>query len=52
MADAAQQARYQAQDDKKLVQVTLSSEALNLLDRIVKKRGASGRAEILSGHPI
>lgn len=47
MATAQEQARYRARDDKKLVQVRLSPEALDTLDRIVKKRGASGRAEIL-----
>lgn len=47
MATAQEQARYRARDDKKLVQVRLSPEALDMLDRIVKKRGASGRAEIL-----
>lgn len=47
MTTAAQQSRYRAQDNKKLVQVRLSSEAVDRLDRIVKKRGASGRAEIL-----
>lgn len=47
MTTAAQQSRYRAQDSKKLVQVRLSPEAVDRLDRIVKKRGASGRAEIL-----
>ena len=47
MTTAAQQSRYRAQDRKKLVQVRLSSAAVDRLDRIVKKRGASGRAEIL-----
>ncbi|NEX19761.1 ribbon-helix-helix protein, CopG family [Thiorhodococcus mannitoliphagus] len=47
MATTAEQARYRARDDKKLVQVRLSPDAVDVLDRIVRKRGASGRAEIL-----
>lgn len=47
MALAQHQARYRARDDKKLVQIRLTPEALARLDRLVEKRGASGRAEIL-----
>lgn len=47
MTTARQQARYRARDTKTLVQVRLTPAAVEVLDRLVTVRGASGRAEVL-----
>ncbi|MBK1720336.1 ribbon-helix-helix protein, CopG family [Thiocystis violacea] len=49
MATTAQQSRYRARDDKQLVQVRLDPATVERLDRMVRKRGASGRAEVIEG---
>ncbi len=49
MTTALQQARYRAHDPKTLVQVRLSPASVEVLDRLVTIRQASGRAEVLEG---
>lgn len=56
MATAQEQARYRAQDSKRLIQIRLDPATVERLDRLVAKRGAGGRAEIIesiiTGKPI
>ena len=47
MATAEEQARFRANDSKHLVQIRLTHETLERLDRLVQERGATGRAAII-----
>jgi hypothetical protein len=45
MTTAARQARWRANDAKALVQVRLTREAVERLDKLVQRNGWTGRAE-------
>ncbi|WP_369666078.1 CopG family transcriptional regulator [Thioalkalicoccus limnaeus] len=47
MTRAARQARWRARDSKHLVQVRLTPEAVERLDKLVQRAGVSGRAELI-----
>jgi len=47
MTDAVRQAKWRERDTKHLVQVRLTPEAVERLDKLVRRAGASGRAELI-----